>query len=257
MKSSQRYTTRITHLYPQRMNIYGDIGNIITLQKRCEWRGIRVLLQQVEIGDKLPSSTDIYFIGGGQDEDQLAVYKDLQTKKTQLTADVKDHVPFLAICGGYQLLGKYFLSGDGRRMKGLGIVDIETVAQSTQVKERCIGNVVAQLNPAVFDISAMQLDTIVGFENHSGQTYLGSGVEPLAHVRTGCGNNREDNYEGIVYHHVIGTYLHGSFLPKNPHIADWLIEKALETKHKKKVTLKKLPDKEELAAHKTILERFS
>jgi CobQ-like glutamine amidotransferase family enzyme len=214
-----------------------------------------VRLKQVGFSDKLPRKTDIYFMGGGQDSDQLKVYKKLLKKKKVLAKQIEDGVAFLAICGAFQLLGRYFLTGDGKKIEGLGILDIETVAPDKLVKSRCIGNVIVRLDEEVFKTEKMQLDTIVGFENHSGQTYLGEGVKPLGYVVRGFGNNINDKTEGSVYKNVISTYLHGSFLPKNPHIADWLITKALKRKYGGKVRLKKLDDKEEVEAHKEALQR--
>jgi len=244
----------ITHLYPALMNIYGDIGNIISLVRRCEWRGIKVFIKNINLNDTLPKGPDIYFMGGGQDDDQIRVFYDLQNKKKDLIKQIEKGVSFLGICGAYQLLGKYFLTGDGKRIEGIGLLDVETRAPDKEVKSRCIGNVIARLNWDVFDLEKTLIETIVGFENHSGQTYLGRDVKPLAYVEKGFGNNIEDNTEGCVYKNLIGTYLHGSFLPKNPHIADWLILKALKRKYGGKFKLKKLEDKEELSAHDFILK---
>lgn len=245
---------KIIHLYPELMNIYGDMGNIITLVKRCEWRGIRTQVVGVNLGENLPTDPDIYFMGGGQDEDQLLVFNDLLSKKRVFVSQLESGVPLLAICGAFQLLGNYFLTGSCERIKGIGFLDLETRAQDAKVKSRCIGNVVAKLNSEVFQVDKMPVDTIVGFENHSGQTYLGQGLQPLGFIIRGCGNNVRNETEGCVKQHVIGTYLHGSFLPKNPHIADWLILRALQKKYGSKVRLEKLGDKEELEAHKAALE---
>ena len=246
------YKITITHLYPQYMNIYGDMGNIITLKKRCGWRNINVKVRNVSFKDSLPSDTDIYFMGGGQDADQLLVFKDLLKKKRKLIDQIESGVGFLVICGAYQLFGRYFITGDGKEIEGIGVLDVKTQAPGTSVKTRCIGNVVARLNPDVFNIDRMQIDTIVGFENHSGQTHLGQEVAPLAYVVRGYGNNMGDDTEGCIYKSVIGTYLHGSFLPKNPHVADWLILNALKRKYGKRVSLKILSDEEELEAHRKL-----
>lgn len=235
------------------MNIYGDMGNIITLVNRCQWRGIGVKVENKNLKDKLSGSTDIYFMGGGQDKDQMKVYRDLLKKKNELIRQIENKVVFLGICGAFQLLGKYFLTGDGKVIEGIGVLDIKTKAPDTKVQTRCIGNVVAQLNPEVFNTEKMLVTTIVGFENHSGQTYLGKHVSPLGIVKKGFGNNIEDKSEGGVYKNVIGTYLHGSFLPKNPHVADWMILKALKRKYTKMIRLSKLDDKEELEAHNAVL----
>ncbi|MBN2015922.1 glutamine amidotransferase [Candidatus Dojkabacteria bacterium] len=247
----------ITHLYPDHMNIYGDLGNVIALYKRCEWRGISVKVEKVGLKGRLPKETDIYFMGGGQDEDQITVFRDLLSKKDDLTEQIEKDVSFLAICGAFQLLGKYFLTGEGKVIEGIGTLDIETRAPDTKVKSRCIGNVVASLNSEIFITERMQLDTIVGFENHSGQTFLGKDVQPLAFILKGFGNNMKDKTEGCVYRNVIGTYLHGSFLPKNPHIADLIILNALERKYEGKFNFDELDDKEEVLAHKDLLQRFN
>ena len=170
--TKNNYSLTITHLYPDFMNIYGDIGNIITLRKRCDWRNIEVYIKRMSFGDTLPEKTDIYFMGGGQDKDQLLVSKDLMSKKKELAQQIESGVCFLAVCGAYQLLGNFFLAGDGTQIKGIGILDIETRAPGTKVKERCIGNVIAELNSKLLPVQKMNLSTIVGFENHSGQTVV-------------------------------------------------------------------------------------
>lgn len=251
------YKLKITHLYPDYMNIYGDIGNIITLVKRCKWRDIDVQVRPVTIRGRLPRSTDIFFLGGGQDRDQLKVSKDFIRKKKSIIKLIENNVLFLAICGGLQLLGNYFIAGDGTKIEGIGAVNLYTESPDDSVKSRCIGNVVARLNPDVFPIDRFAEETIVGFENHIGQTYLDESVTPLATIIKGKGNNVVDKYEGFVYRKVIGTYLHGSFLPKNPHIADWIILNALKRKYGDKAKLKKLDDNEEIIAHRYIINRLN
>lgn len=208
---------RLTHLYPKRMNIYGDRGNILTLTRRAAWRGITVDIQEVEVGDSLPRHTDLYFFGGGQDQEQIAVAHDLQRHTSRLRADMEKGTALLAVCGGYQLLGHYYEPAAGERLEGVGIFDTSTTAGT----KRLIGNVVAEA--AIEGITR----PIVGFENHSGLTRLSPGAEPLARVSTGFGNNGEDGTEGCRAGSAIGTYLHGSLLPANPELADWLLSTAV------------------------------
>lgn len=235
------------------MSIYGDVGNVIALKQRALWRGIKVNVRQVSIAESFPRSTDVYFMGGGQDDDQIKVFEDLLDRRVRIEKDIKKGICFLGICGAYQLLGKKFITGKGKNIEGLGLLNIETKAPGEKVSERCIGNIVARVNSKLA-FKNHQLNTIVGFENHSGQTYLGEGVEPLGTVIKGYGNNITDQTEGCIFENVIGTYMHGSFLPKNPHIADWLIKKALERKYRKRISLKDLNDEIELAAHRNVLE---
>lgn len=219
----------IGYLYGDEMNIYGDTGNIIALEKRAEWRGIRVRVKRFGIGDKLEKGqADLYFFGGGQDENQFRVAKDLVQNKKLLLEAVERGIPLLSICGGYQLLGEYYRPQKGPKLGGLGIFRAYTQAGS----KRMIGNIV---------ISSMFGD-LVGFENHSGKTYLEKGSTPLGLVKKGFGNNGEDRTEGCIYNNAIGCYMHGSLLPKNPKLADWLLQKALEVKYGKDIQLSPLVD---------------
>lgn len=206
------------HLYPDQLNLYGDRGNVLTLQQRCLWRGIRLRVVELGIGDALdPDAYDILFIGGGQDRDQAPVALDLyETKSIGLWAAIEDDIPVLAVCGGYQLLAHYYRPANGPDMKGLGVFDAWTIHRGTRAP-RCIGDVAISWNG----------QTLVGFENHGGQTYLGT-AKPLGKVLKGYGNNAQDGTEGATYRNAYGTYLHGSLLPKNPHFADHLIELALK-----------------------------
>jgi len=163
---------------------------------------------------------------------------------------------FLAICGAYQLLGQEFITGDNVIIKGAGILDITTKAPSSSVKQRCTGDIIGILNPEIFNLEKI-FPTIVGFENHSGQTYISNKMNPFAIVKKGFGNNSHEKIEGCVYKNLIGTYLHGSFLPKNPHICDFLILNALKQKYKRKIKLQELDDKDEIEAHKYILSRYN
>lgn len=214
---------RIAHLYPELMNLYGDRGNILTLVQRCRWRGIEVSVTDVSIGDDLPapSDVDLLFIGGGQDAQQHLIYEDMISpqKAEGIRQIVNDGGGLLAICGGYQLLGHYFDPIEGDRINGIGLIDCYTMGG----QQRLIGNVT---------IKRPDGSTIVGFENHSGQTFLGKNETPLGHVLSGHGNNGQTGDEGVcTTRHgglVIGTYLHGSLLPKNPALADELIAEGLQ-----------------------------
>ncbi len=230
---------RFAHLYPRLMNIYGDRGNILCLQRRCRERGIEFEAEALEPGDKLkPKDYDMVFIGGAQDREQRLVAEDLAKVKGQALKEAAERdVVILAVCGGYQLAGKFYRGADGGELLGAGLLDICTIHPGPQGK-RFIGNVVAQWNGT----------TLVGFENHGGRTQLGDGVRPLAQIVRGFGNNGEDGTEGAVRRNVFGTYLHGSLLPKNPKLADHLIETALRRRHKS-FTLAELDDTVEHAAH--------
>ncbi len=250
----------ITHLYPDLMNLYGDLGNVVCLQKRAEWRGIKVTVNNISIGSQLEAGqNDLYFFGGGQDADQLRTYPDLLAhKRAQLLIDLESDVPMLAICGGYQLLGKYFLDSNGNRIEGIGLLDMETVAPTSEMRQRAVGDLVTRLEvTSALKQHPSGLGTLVGFENHSGRTRLNPSakIQTLGKVLVGVGDNFDCVSDGIVYKHVIGSYMHGSLLPKNPHLADWLITKALTTKYKTAVHLKPLDDTAEIAAHRYILTR--
>lgn len=210
---------RIAHLYPDHMNLYGDRGNILCLESRCRWRDIPVTITSVDLGDGFTSEAfDIVFVGGGPDREQERIARDLTGPKAgPVRRAVEDGVVFLAVCGGYQLFGHYYRPAEGDDLAGLGVFDLRTEHPGHESR-RCIGNLVAKRND----------DTLVGFENHGGRTYLGPGCDPLATVTAGFGNNGEDGTEGAAYKNAFGTYLHGSFLPKNPRFADHLISLALE-----------------------------
>ncbi len=248
----------ITHLYPEEMNLYGDLGNVICLKMRAEKRGIEVKINNIGISDKLVAgNTDIYFFGGGQDADQLKVYPDLLTKKDELLQDLDKGIPMLAICGGYQLLGDYFLDGNGNKLQGLGFLPIETVAPDTTMKTRAVGDLVTELVDSEIRNHYSNLKTLVGFENHSGRTKFNSEneVTPLGKVLHGYGDNYDKISDGIIYKNTIGSYMHGSLLPKNPHLADYILRKALEMKYKT-FEFPNLDDSEEIPAHKFILQRY-
>jgi len=214
-------TLTLGHLYPDQLNLYGDRGNIVTLRRRCQQRGIELRVVGLGIGDALaPDEYDMLFIGGGQDREQAPVALDLhEIKGIGLWASIEDDMPVLAVCGGYQLLANYYRPANGPDMRGLGVFDAWTISKGAQ-QPRCIGDIGISWNGM----------SLVGFENHGGRTYLGT-AKPLGKVLKGCGNNGEDSNEGAIYRNTFGTYLHGSLLPKNPHFADHLIELALQRKY--------------------------
>ena len=231
-------------LNPLFLNIYGDIGNVKVLKNRCEWRGIDLEIEQVNIDDKLESGTDIYFIGGGQDRQQVEVSLEMQKNKSFFVDEYNNDSVFLGICGGYQLMGQYYQPHDAKRLDGIGILDAYTVAGST----RFIGNVSAKMD-------YLTPNTLVGFENHSGLTYLNGETKPIAEVVVGNGNNGQDRTEGARSKNAFGTYLHGSFLPKNPHFADYLIKLALKKRYNDDIELELLDDTIELKAHESVLNK--
>jgi CobQ-like glutamine amidotransferase family enzyme len=204
----------VVQLYARDMNVYGDWGNVLTLARRLEWRGHPVEVTQYNPGDPFPDDADILVGGGGQDAGQERIQADLHALRPRLADLVEAGTPMLMICGMYQLFGRFFRTAEGRVIEGVGLLDIETHAGP----HRLIGNVAVHHD---------DLGEIVGYENHSGQTYLGDGARPFARVVRGAGNNGEDGTEGAVRENVIGTYLHGPLLPKNPAVADLLIERAV------------------------------
>jgi lipid II isoglutaminyl synthase (glutamine-hydrolysing) len=238
---------RLGHLYPGEMNIYADRGNIAVLGRRLAWRGLALEVTALEIGDPLePGAHDLYYLGGGQDRDQAVVAEDLaRTKAEGLRAAVAGGAAALCVCGGFQLAGHGYTGADGARMPGVGILDLDTVAGPT----RLIGNLVidAELDG--------ERRTVVGFENHAGRTRLGPGCRPLGRVVHGHGNNGEDGAEGAVSGRVIGTYLHGPLLPKNPWLADTLIRWALTHRLGEAPVLEPLDDALEEAAHAAAVAR--
>lgn len=214
---------KIAWLYPDLMSTYGDRGNVIVLQKRCEWRGIDVHILPVtlETPTKELEACNLIFMGGAQDRQQQIAGEDfLKRKGPVIKKMVEADIPALFVCAAYQFIGHYYKSYKGEKIPGAGIFDLYTEHPGDQAK-RLIGNVVAEV--------IENRETIVGFENHGGRTYLGPKMKPFAKVMKGFGNNGEDGFEGAVYKNAIGSYFHGPLLPKNPWIADWLIEKVVGT----------------------------
>ncbi len=230
---------RLAHLYPKQMNLYGDRGNILCLRRRCAARGIDLTVDELEVGEPLePAGYDLIFMGGAQDREQRRVAADLlAVKGAALRQAVDGGVVVLAVCGGYQLLGRFYRPAVGEDLPGLGVFDAWTVHPGPTAR-RFIGNVVVR----------WQGTTLVGFENHGGRTFVGPTARPLARVIAGYGNNGRDRTEGAVQANAFGTYLHGSLLPKNPRFADHLIALALSRRYGQ-VELAPLDDALEARAH--------
>lgn len=224
----------IAHLYPREMNIYGDLGNIITLRKRLEWRGYAVQVRAVEIGQRFDfAEVDMVFGGGGQDSGQIVMGQDLLERGEELRQMAAGGVPILTICGSYQLFGRGFTTMEGQELPGISVFGASTVGSTL----RMIGNITVR----------SPFGELVGFENHSGQTVLESGQKPLGRVGKGFGNNARSGLEGAIFKNAIGTYMHGPLLPKNPALADHLIAAALERRYGK-AELEPLDDSLSLAA---------
>ena len=236
---------KICHLYPDVLNLYGDRGNILCMEKRMQWRGIEVSTTGVSIGQSLQASEyDLFFIGGGQDFEQEVLLPDLASGKTaELKAAVEDGKTVLAICGGYQMLGSYYKTWGGHQCDFTGILDLCTEG----AKDRMIGNY-------VFTCDELGVN-VVGFENHSGKTYLGGSVKPMGKVLFGSGNNGQDGTEGARYKNVFATYSHGCLLPKNPALADHILKTALTHKYGA-AELAPLEDAFETNAHQYMEQRL-
>jgi CobQ-like glutamine amidotransferase family enzyme len=232
---------RFLALYPEQMNIYADRGNVLFLQRRCEWRGIDFAYASAGPGEKFdPAAHDFVYLGGGQDRDQRAVAGDMvASKRTAMVEATEDGTVVLAVCGGYQLLGSSYQL-DRESLPGLDLVELETVRSAGP---RLIGNVAIEV-----DLGDGR-QVVAGFENHGGRTHLNAGATPLGKVLKGFGNNGEDGFEGVRRNNLIGTYLHGPLLPKNAWLADHLIALALERRYGERPQLEPLPDELERAAH--------
>ena len=231
---------KICHMYPDVLNLYGDRGNVLCMTRRLKWRGIDVSVTKLPIGDSRSlAGFDLIFIGGGQDFEQRVLLSDLHRgKDKEIKAAIEDGVTFLTICGGYQMLGSYYETFDGKRCDFIGALDLYTKGSV----KRMIGNYKFRCSPSAGG------SVVVGFENHSGKTWLGSGLEPLGKVLSGYGNNGEDGSEGAHYKNVFGTYSHGPLLPKNPELCDLILKTALERKYGS-AELMPLDDSFELLAH--------
>lgn len=242
------HTLTIGWLYFDLMNTYGDRGNILILTERAKARDIHVTVKQLSLGS---SGSDIgrcnlLFMGGAQDMQQSIVHKDLLGKKKYLVDAAMQGVPGLYVCGGYQLLGNYYVTPNKERIEGLGILDMYTLAGKAE--DRIVGDIVIEAN-----LDNLADKTIIGFENHGGRTFLGAEMQPFGQVVSGQGNNGQDKTEGIIYKKTIGTYLHGPILAKNPALADWLIQVALEQSHGQPVQLLPLHDTFEEKARQQLI----
>ena len=239
----------ICHLYPDVLNLYGDRGNVLCMQRRLEWRGMQANIVPVPIGVKLAAKDcDLLFIGGGQDFEQEVLLRDLASGKGKdICTAVEEEKVFLAICGGYQMLGQYYKTWDGVQLDFIGAIGVHTIG----AKERMIGNYMFRTTPESGDT------VVVGFENHSGKTYLSEQVAPLGMMLSGNGNNGEDKTEGARYKNVFGTYSHGSLLPKNPVLCDFILQTALNHRYDGAEPLAPLDDTLELNAHRYMQERLS
>ena len=235
---------RIAHLYPDMLNLYGDRGNIIALTERMKARNIDVVTDQITMGKSFNSDDyDILFVGGGQDFEQDVLLDDLKKgKDIEIKRAIENSKVFLAICGGYQMLGKYYKTYDGKMLEYMGALDFYTEGK----EERMIGNYAFKTKEGI---------EVVGFENHSGRTYLGKNVEPLGKMIKGYGNNGEDGTEGVRYKQTCGTYSHGPVLPKNSQLADLLIAKAVENKYGK-ADLAPLDDTLEIKAQQQVMKLY-
>ncbi len=237
----------VGHLYPDYLNIYADRGNIAVLQRRARWRGIDFDYRTIGLGEAVrPGEHDLYYVGGGQDREQALVARDLETKGAPLREAVAEHAAFLAVCGGYQLLGRFYRDRSGAELPGIGLLPQHTVAG----ERRMIGDVLLEC-----ELDPGERRTLAGFENHAGRTFLDEGAEPLGRVLAGFGNNGEDGFEGCRLGAAVGTYLHGPLLPRNAWLADWLLARAIAHRTGEVPDLDRLTDDFEGAAQQVSAER--
>jgi len=236
----------LAHLYPEYLNIYADRGNIAVLARRAAWRGIELDVRAVSVDDVLPADADLLYIGGGQDREQALIAPDLARRAAAVAGAVEAGAALLAVCGGYQLLGRFYRDRSGAELPGIGLFPHFTVAG----ERRMIGDILLEC-----ELDPGEPRTLAGFENHAGRTYLDDGAEPLGRVIAGFGNSGEDGFEGCRVGRALGTYLHGPLLPRNPWLADWLLGQALARKHGKPPPLAPLPDGLESRAHEVAIGR--
>ena len=236
-----RLSIVVGHLYPDYLNIYADRGNMAVLAQRAAWRSVGFEVDAIGMGHEVrPGAHDLYYIGGGQDREQALVARDLVGKGEALREAVEEGAALLAVCGGYQLLGRFYRGRDGEELPGIGLFPHETLAG----ERRMIGDVLLEC-----ELRPGERRTLAGFENHAGRTYLDPGAEPLGRVVAGFGNDGESAHEGCRVRLALGTYLHGPLLPRNPWLADWLISAALVRKTGEWLELDALPDALEADAH--------
>jgi CobQ-like glutamine amidotransferase family enzyme len=227
-------TIRVAHLYPEYLNIYADRGNIAVLSSRARWRGVELEVEAVSLGDELRlGEHDLLYIGGGQDREQALIAPDLAARGEAIREVVAGGAAVLAVCGGYQLLGRFYRGRDGDELPGAGLFPLETVAGDRRMIGDCL--LECELEPGV-------RRTLAGFENHAGVTRLDPGAASLGHVVAGFGNDGASGFEGVRVDNAIGTYLHGPLLPRNAWLADWILERALEHRTGKRPALEPLRD---------------
>jgi CobQ-like glutamine amidotransferase family enzyme len=237
----------VGHLYPDYLNIYADRGNMAVLSQRAAWRGIDFEYRTISVGEPLrPGEHDLLYVGGGQDREQALIAPDFAARCDELAAAVGGGAAVLAVCGGYQLLGRFYRDRSGAELPGAGLLPLHTVAG----ERRMIGDVLLEC-----ELVPGERRTLAGFENHAGRTILDDGAEPLGAVVSGFGNDGESGSEGCRSGRVIGTYLHGPLLPRNPWFADWLLAEALARTAGERPELEPLPDELEAAAHDVAAER--
>jgi lipid II isoglutaminyl synthase (glutamine-hydrolysing) len=238
---------RVGHLYPDYLNIYADRGNIAVLARRAAWRGHELDVAPVGIGDRLaPAAHDLLYVGGGQDREQALVATDIAAKAEPLRKAIAGGTAILAVCGGYQLLGSFYRERSGAELPGAGVLPLHTIAG----ERRMIGDVLLEC-----EFEPGQRRTIAGFENHAGRTILEEGAEPLGRVVSGFGNDGSSGFEGCRAGRVVGTYLHGPLLPRNPWLADWLLAQAIAHQTGEAVSLEPVGDELEAEAHSVSAER--
>ena len=238
---------RVGHLYPDYLNIYADRGNMAVLSRRAAWRGHELEVRALGASDEIgPGEHDLYYIGGGQDREQELIAPALAAHGEALRAAVAGGAALLAVCGGYQLLGRFYRDRSGAELEGVGLFPLHTVAG----ERRMIGDVLLEC-----ELEPGQRRTLAGFENHAGRTHLDEGARPLGRVLAGFGNDGESGFEGCHAGRAIGTYLHGPLLPRNPWLADWLLAQALAHRTGEEPSLDPLPAELEAQAHATSAER--
>ncbi len=245
---------KICYLYPDLFNLHGDRGNLLVLYRRAEWRGIKVQVDDVSLGDKpLFSDYDLVFLGGGTEQYLDLVIKDLQVKSPYLIEAVERGMALLSIGLGFQMLGNYYVTRDNTLFPGAGVFDLHTEVKGERLKGNILLELIAELQDELGTVGVSSMNTIVGYENHSGHTYLGD-IKPLGKVLKGWGNNPEDKTEGAVYNNAFGTSLHGPLLANNPHLADLLLTKSLSGKNE--IELTPLDDQLEIYVHNMLKKRL-
>jgi lipid II isoglutaminyl synthase (glutamine-hydrolysing) len=236
----------VAHLYPDYLNIYADRGNLAVLTGRAQRRGIDLDVRQIGLGDAMPANADFFYIGGGQDREQALIAADLAARGAALADAVAGGAVVLAVCGGYQLLGRFYRDRSGIEQPGAAVFPLHTIAGDV----RLTGDVLIEC-----ELDPGERWTVVGFENHAGRTILDEGALPLGRVVAGFGNDGTSGFEGCRLGNAIGTYLHGPLLPRNPHVADWLLARAVEHRTGERPTFEQLPDELERAAHGVAVAR--